>query len=32
MLYAAKEAGRNRVNLIAQGAAAWQSLQTLVMI
>jgi diguanylate cyclase (GGDEF)-like protein len=32
MMYAAKEAGRNRVEIIAQGGQAWQSLRTLVMI
>ncbi|HEU4372759.1 MAG TPA: diguanylate cyclase [Telluria sp.] len=32
MMYAAKEAGRNRVEVIAQRAEAWQTLQTLVMI
>ena len=32
MMYAAKDAGRNRVKAIAQGAEAWQTLQTLVMI
>jgi diguanylate cyclase (GGDEF)-like protein len=32
MMYAAKDAGRNRVKAIAQGAEAWHTLQTLVMI
>jgi diguanylate cyclase (GGDEF)-like protein/PAS domain S-box-containing protein len=32
MMYLAKEAGRNRVEVIGQGGEAWQSLQSLVMI
>lgn len=32
MMYAAKEAGRNRVEVLVQGGDAWQSLQTLVML
>jgi PleD family two-component response regulator len=32
MMYAAKEAGRNRVEAVGQGGAAWDQVKSLVMI